>query len=148
MKYFIEAGAIAVRRVAKEDLRRLAKATGGSVVLSLATMEGGEKFEESCLGSCEKVEEVRIGDNEMIVFSGTKSGRACSLVLRGANDFMLDEVDRSVHDALCAVKRVLESNEVVAGGGSVEAALSVPRGLCYDPGQPRADGHRRVCGSA
>nr|GEZ69136.1 T-complex protein 1 subunit alpha [Tanacetum cinerariifolium] len=48
-----------------------------------------------------------------------------SLILRGANDFMLDEMDRALHDALCIVKRTLESNAVVAGGGAVEAALSV-----------------------
>jgi len=46
-------------------------------------------------------------------------------VLRGANDYMLDEIDRSLHDALCVVKRVLESNSVVPGGGCVEAALSI-----------------------
>ena len=50
---------------------------------------------------------------------------AASIILRGANDFMVDEMERSVHDALCVVKRVLESQEVVAGGGAVEAALSI-----------------------
>ena len=50
---------------------------------------------------------------------------AASLVLRGANDFMCDEMERSVHDALCVVKRVLESKSVVPGGGAVEAALSI-----------------------
>lgn len=47
------------------------------------------------------------------------------MLLRGANDFMLDEVDRSLHDAMCAVKRCLESKKVVPGGGACEAALSV-----------------------
>ena len=50
---------------------------------------------------------------------------AASIILRGANDFMLDEMERSLHDALCAVKRVMESKSVVAGGGAVEAALSI-----------------------
>ena len=48
-----------------------------------------------------------------------------SIILRGANDFMVDEIERSVHDALCVVKRVLESNTVVPGGGAVETALSI-----------------------
>ncbi|KAG9156884.1 hypothetical protein Leryth_015483 [Lithospermum erythrorhizon] len=48
-----------------------------------------------------------------------------SLILRGANDYMLDEMERALHDALCIVKRTLESNTVVAGGGAVEASLSV-----------------------
>jgi T-complex protein 1 subunit alpha len=46
-------------------------------------------------------------------------------VLRGANEFFLDEVERSVHDSLCVIKRVLESNSIVAGGGAVEVALHV-----------------------
>ena len=50
---------------------------------------------------------------------------AASIILRGANDFMVDEMERSIHDALCVVKRVLESNLVVTGGGAVETALSI-----------------------
>jgi len=46
-------------------------------------------------------------------------------VLRGANEYMLDEMDRALHDSLCCVKRMLESNTLVAGGGAVEASLSV-----------------------
>lgn len=54
-----------------------------------------------------------------------KSRSAASIILRGANDFMCDEMERSVHDALCVVRRVLESKTVVVGGGAVEAALSI-----------------------
>merc|ERR1712147_206660 len=50
---------------------------------------------------------------------------AQTVILRGANEFFLDEVERSLHDSLCVIKRVLESNSVVAGGGSVEMALFV-----------------------
>ncbi len=55
----------------------------------------------------------------------TKARTCASIVLRGANDFMCDEMERSLHDALCVVKRVLESKSVVPGGGAVEAALSI-----------------------
>lgn len=54
-----------------------------------------------------------------------KARTAASIILRGPNDFYCDEMERSIHDALCVVKRVLESKSVVAGGGSVEAALSI-----------------------
>ena len=54
-----------------------------------------------------------------------KARSAASIILRGANDFMLDEMERSLHDALCVVKRVLDSKKVVPGGGAVEAALSI-----------------------
>ena len=58
-------------------------------------------------------------------FIRPKARTAASIILRGANDFMCDEMERSVHDALCVVKRVLESKTVVPGGGAVEAALSI-----------------------
>ncbi|CAA2945097.1 T-complex protein 1 subunit alpha-like isoform X2 [Olea europaea var. sylvestris] len=125
LKYFVEAGAIAVRRVRKEDLRHVAKATGATVVSTFADMEGEETFDSSLLGYADEVVEERIADDDVIMIKGTKTTSAVSLILRGANDFMLDEMDRALHDALCIVKRTLESNTVVAGGGAVEAALSV-----------------------
>ncbi|XP_074592701.1 T-complex protein 1 subunit alpha-like isoform X2 [Curcuma longa] len=125
LKYFVEAGAIAVRRVRKEDLRHVAKATGATVVTTFADMEGEETFDATFLGHAEEVVEERIADDDVILIKGTKNSSAVSLILRGANDHMLDEMDRALHDALCIVKRTLESNTVVAGGGAVESALSV-----------------------
>eukprot|EP00262_Sarcandra_glabra_P021032 TRINITY_DN862_c0_g1_i1.p1 TRINITY_DN862_c0_g1~~TRINITY_DN862_c0_g1_i1.p1 ORF type:complete len:542 (-),score=111.74 TRINITY_DN862_c0_g1_i1:187-1812(-) len=125
LKYFVEAGAIAVRRVRKEDLRHVAKATGATSVSTFADMEGDETFDSSFLGYADEVVEERIADDDVIMVKGTKNTSAVSLILRGANDYMLDEMERSLHDALCIVKRTLESNVVVAGGGAVEAALSV-----------------------
>ncbi|KAL3516919.1 hypothetical protein ACH5RR_023821 [Cinchona calisaya] len=125
LKYFVEAGAIAVRRVRKEDLRHVAKATGATVVSTFADMEGEETFDPSLLGHADEVVEERVADDDVIMIKGTKTTSAVSMILRGANDFMLDEMERALHDALCIVKRTLESTTVVAGGGAVEAALSV-----------------------
>merc|ERR1712083_982727 len=77
------------------------------------------------LGSAEEVCEQRVGDNDFIFIKGCSATKAATLLLRGANEFMLDEAERSVHDALCAVSRTLESNAVVPGGGAVETALSL-----------------------
>lgn len=118
-----------------------------TLVTSLAGMEGDESFDASLLGSAEEVVQERLSDDELILIKGlvviivdnffasvlfiflflrrTKARTASSIILRGANDYMLDEMERSVHDALCVVKRVLESKQVVAGGGAVEAALSI-----------------------
>jgi len=125
LKYFVAAGALAVRRVKREDLTRLARATGGEVVVTLADMEGNETFDPKCLGACDLVSEERVGDGEMLYLRGCATQRATTVVLRGANDYMLDEMDRALHDALCVVKRVLESGNVVAGGGAVECGLSI-----------------------
>lgn len=125
LKYFVESGSMAVRRCKKIDLKRIAKATGAQMISTMANLEGEETFEVSFLGQAEEVVQERICDDELILIKGPKVRTAASLVLRGANDFMCDEMERSVHDALCVVKRVLESKSVVPGGGAVEAALSI-----------------------
>ncbi|CAF2128217.1 unnamed protein product [Brassica napus] len=125
LKYFVEAGAIAVRRVRKDDMRHVAKATGATLVTTFADMEGEETFDPAHLGSADEVVEERIADDDVVLIKGTKTSSAVSLILRGANDYMLDEMERALHDSLCIVKRTLESNAVVAGGGAVESALSV-----------------------
>jgi T-complex protein 1 subunit alpha len=125
LKYMVEAGVMGVRRVKPSELRTIAKATGATVLLSLGDMEAGESFDPSCLGTAELVDQVPISDQELIMIRGCANISTSSIVLRGANTMMLDEMERSVHDALCVVKRTLESQAVVPGGGCVEAALSV-----------------------
>ncbi|XP_010629371.2 T-complex protein 1 subunit alpha-like [Fukomys damarensis] len=125
LKYFVESGGMAVRRVLKRDLKRIAKASGATVLSTLANLEGEETFEATVLGQAEEVVQKRICDDELILIRNTKARTSASIILCGANDFMCDEMERSLHDALCVVKRVLESKSVVPGGGAVEAALSI-----------------------
>ena len=125
IKYFVEAGALAVRRCKKDDLRRIAKLTGATMQITMADMEGNESFTPEMLGTADEVIEERVADDDHLIIKGGKTSNACSVLLRGANMHMLDEVERSLHDALCAVKRTLESASVVPGGGCVEAALSI-----------------------
>lgn len=125
MKLFIEKGAMAVRRCKKEDLRRIARATGATMLSTLSDLNGDEKFETSYLGHAEEVVQERISDDECILIKGTKAQSSASIILRGPNDFQLDEMERSVHDSLCAVKRTLESGSIVPGGGAVETALHI-----------------------
>ncbi|XP_050069411.1 T-complex protein 1 subunit alpha [Anopheles maculipalpis] len=125
LKYFVEAGAMAVRRVKKADLKRIAKATGAAYLTSLTNMEGEESFEASYVGEAAEVVQEFVCDDELILIRGPKARTAASIILRGPNDFYCDEMERSIHDALCVAKRVLEGKKVVAGGGCVEAALSI-----------------------
>ena len=125
LKEFVEAGAMAVRRCRKEDLRRIAKATGGTLISSLADLEGNETYESSYLGVADEVVQERISDDELILIKGTRVVNSASIVLRGANDYMLDEMERALHDTLSIIKRTLESGSVVPGGGAVESALSI-----------------------
>ncbi|KAK0744081.1 chaperonin Cpn60/TCP-1 family [Schizothecium vesticola] len=125
MKLFIEKGAMAVRRCKKEDLRRIARASGATLLSTLSDLNGDEKFEPSYLGYAEEVVQERISDDECILIKGTKVHSSASIILRGSNDYQLDEMERSVHDSLCAVKRTLESGSIVPGGGAVETALHI-----------------------
>lgn len=125
MKVFVEAGVMAVRRVERGDMKHIARACGGRMILSMADDDGEESVDPSSFGHAEEVVESKVGDGELIYIKGCATTRAQTIVLRGANDFMLDEVDRSLHDSLCIIKRTLESKAVVPGGGAVEAALSV-----------------------
>lgn len=125
LKLFVEKGAMAVRRCKKEDLRRIAKATGATLVSSLSDLNGDEKFEVASLGHAEEVSQEKISDDECIIVKGTKVHSSASIILRGSNDYQLDEMERSIHDSLSAVKRTLESGSIVPGGGAVETALHI-----------------------
>jgi len=125
LKWFVEKGAIAARRVSKQDMKQIARCTGATLCMTLANMDGEETFEPSFLGYADQVYQERICDDEVLVVGGPKAKSSSSIILRGANDFMLDEMERSLHDSLCVVKRVLESQTAVPGGGAVEAAVSI-----------------------
>merc|ERR1719502_2382722 len=125
MKFLVEAGVMGVRRCLKADLKRIAKASGGRLVESLATLEGGEAFDPDNLGHADQISQERVADDEMIYIRGTKVRQSGTIVLRGPSCYYLDEAHRTITDCLNAVKRVLESGSVVPGGGCVEAAVSI-----------------------
>lgn len=125
-KYLVEKGVMGLRRIEKSDMKRIAKLTGASIITTMANSEGVETFDAASIGHAQTVFEENLGDNDYVfIKQETSKHPICSLVLRGSNEFMLDEVERSIHDALCVLKRTFESGSVVAGGGSVETALSV-----------------------
>lgn len=125
-KYLVENNVMGLRRIEKSDLRKIAKLTGATIVTTMANADGVESFDPANIGHAESVYEENLGDNDYVfIKSAVGDHPVCSLVLRGSNEFMLDEVERSIHDALCVLKRTFESGTVVAGGGAVETALSV-----------------------
>ena len=91
----------------------------------MSNLEGDETFEASYLGTCQEVIQEKYSDDECILIKGTSRHSSSSMVLRGANDYSLDEMERSIHDSLSVVKRTLESGNVVPGGGCVETALNI-----------------------
>ena len=111
-------GILAVRRAKKSDMEKLGKATGGKVVTSL------EELTESDLGYAELVEERKIGDDKMTFIEGCKDPRSVAILIRGGTERIVDEAERSVHDALCVVRDVVQEPKIVAGGGSPEMEIA------------------------
>lgn len=128
MKYLVDAGVYAVRRVDKKDIKRIAKATGAKLIVTLTAGVDDwetEVMDESFIGHANEVSEERVADNEFTFIRGCTNSRVATILLRGANDVVLGEVERSVHDALCVVSRALEHSALVPGGGAVETALAI-----------------------
>jgi len=125
LKMFVDKGVLAVRRVEKKHLRRIAKLTGGKVINSFADDNGEQTVDVDALGKASEVEQSTISDEEVVYIKGTASTSAQTIILRGSNPYMMEEIERSLHDCLCVIKRTLESKRVVPGGGAVEAALSI-----------------------
>jgi thermosome len=111
-------GILAVRRNKKSDMEKLAKATGGKIVSNLDSMTSAD------LGYAALVEERKIGEDKMTFIEGCKHPRAVTILIRGGTQRIVDEAERSVHDALCVVRDVVEEPKVIAGGGSPELEVS------------------------
>ena len=116
--YLAKYGILAVRRVKESDMSKLAKASGATITTNL------EDLTENDLGSSEIVQQKKVESDKWVFVEGCRNPKSVSLLLRGGSQRVVDEVDRSMHDALMVVKDVIEKPAIVAGGGSVEAYLS------------------------
>ena len=111
-------GILAVRRAKKSDMEKLAKATGGRIATNL------EDLSERDLGYAELVEERKIGEDKMVFIEGCKNPRAVAILIRGGTERTVDEAERSIHDALCVVRDVVQEPKVLAGGGAPEIEVA------------------------
>ena len=114
-------GVLAVQRVKESDMKKLGMATSGKPVTNL------EGLSKSDLGFAELVEERKIGDDKMTFIEGCKNPRSVSILIRGSDKRFLEEAERSIHDALCVVRDVVQVSKIVAGGGAPE--MEVARAL-------------------
>lgn len=130
---FADAGIMAIEHADFDGIERLALVTGGEI----ASHFGAQQQVQVRLGTCDLVEEVTVGEKTMVRFSGVPLGEACTVVLRGSSSHVLDEAERSLHDALCVLKTAVEDSRVVCGGGcpEVQMALNVERKAKTTPGK-------------
>jgi thermosome len=111
-------GVMAARRLKKSDMEALAKATGAKVVTSV------DDLSKEDAGYAATVEERKIGDDKMTFVEGCKNPKAVSILIRGGTERIVDEAERSLHDALSVVRDVVREPKIVAGGGAPEVEVA------------------------
>ncbi|MDI6718271.1 MAG: thermosome subunit alpha [Methanomicrobiales archaeon] len=117
--FLAKAGILAVRRVKKSDMEKLARATGAAIVNSI------DAIEREDLGYAGLVEERELSGEEMIFVEKCRNPKAVSLIVRGGTEHVVDEMERAIHDAIRVVGVVIEDRKIVAGGGAPEVELAL-----------------------
>lgn len=116
---FADAGVMAIEHADFDGIERLALVTGGEIV---STFDHPEMVK---LGTCDVIEQFMIGEDVLLRFSGVALGEACTIVIRGATQQIIDEADRSIHDALCVLNATVKESRIVFGGGCSEMLMAV-----------------------
>ena len=114
-----EKGIMVIEHADFDGTERLAAVLGADILSTFDNVEGAK------LGSCSLIEEIMIGEDKVIKFSGTAAGEACSIVLRGSGSHILDEAERSMHDVICVLVSAVKNHLVVYGGGNSEIRMSL-----------------------
>jgi len=116
--FLAKEGVLAVRRIKKSDMEKLARATGGKIVTNLDDLKAPD------LGKAGLVEEKKIGDDKMVFIQECKDPRSVSILIRAGLERLVDEAERAMKDALSVVADVVHKPKVVTGAGAIEAELS------------------------
>jgi len=118
LHFLAKKGILAVKNVSSGDMEKLARATGGKIVASVKDLTA------DTLGEAKTVEEVKIGEDKLVYIRECKNPKAVTIVVRGGTEHVVDEAERSLHDALCVVRNAIEDGKIVAGGGAPEAEVA------------------------
>ncbi|HEV2390565.1 MAG TPA: thermosome subunit beta [Nitrososphaerales archaeon] len=116
--YLAKAGVLAVRRAKESDLTKLAKATGARIANNFDDLSPKD------LGYADLVEERKVEQDKWVFVEGCKNPKAVTILIRGGTQRIVDEAERSMHDALMVSKDVVEKPAIVAGGGAPEAEVA------------------------
>jgi len=124
-KIIAKNGSIGVRRITLENLKKISNACGGKISIYRSKKISDEFYEKVLLGKAEELFEEKISGSEILILRGCRYCPGGSIVLRGPTEFLIDEVARSLIDAMNMVKKAIEGNKLVPGGGAVESAIYV-----------------------
>lgn len=114
-----EAGVMVIEHADFDGVERLSAVLGSDILSTFDTPE------EATLGTCKSIEEIMIGEDKVIKFSGCQRNEACTIVLRGSGIHILDEAERSLHDAICVLISAVKNHKILYGGGNAEMRMSL-----------------------
>ncbi|MHA2272048.1 MAG: thermosome subunit alpha, partial [Candidatus Hodarchaeales archaeon] len=116
--FLAKKGILAVRRIKKSDMEKLARATGAKIASSLDDLSPDD------LGTAGLVEERKIGDDDMVFVEKCPTAKSVTLLIRGGTELVVAEAERSIHDAICVVRNVVTDGKFVYGGGAPETFIA------------------------
>jgi len=117
--FLAKKGILAVRRVKRSDVEKLARATGAKIVTSIRDLK------PESLGYADLVEERKVGNDKMVFIEGAKNPRSVTILIRGANDMLLDEAERNLNDVLHGLRNIMREPKILGGGGAPEIELAL-----------------------
>jgi len=116
-----EHGVMVIEHADFDGIERLSAVLGSHILSTFDLPEG----EVDVLGQCGSIEEIMVGEDKVIKFSGCRNNEACSIVLRGSGSHILDEAERSLHDAICVLVAAVKNHKIIYGGGNAEMRMSL-----------------------
>jgi T-complex protein 1 subunit beta len=114
-----DAGVMVIEHADFDGVERLSAILGSDILSTFDTPES------ATLGSCASIEEIMIGEDKVIKFNGCTRNEACTIVLRGSGCHILDEAERSLHDAICVLIAAVKNHKIIYGGGNSEMRMSL-----------------------
>jgi len=116
--YLAKKGILAIRRATESNMAQLSKATGAKVAGNLDDMSSKD------LGQAKLVEERKVEDDKWVFIEGCKNPRSVNILIRGGTKKVIEEAERSIHDALCVIRDIIQRPYIVAGGGAPEVEVA------------------------
>jgi len=115
-----DAGVMVIEHADFDGVERLSAVLGSEILSTFDTPE-----QTNALGTCSNIEEIMVGEDKVIQFSGCTRNEACTIVLRGSGQHILDEAERSLHDAICVLVAACKNHKTIYGGGNAELRMSL-----------------------
>jgi len=111
---------LVVKDIERDDIEFICKTLGCQPIASI------EAFAAEKLGKADLVEELNTSEGKLVKVTGVPNpGKTVSVLVRGSNKLMIDEAERSLHDALCVLRSLIRLRYLIAGGGAPEIELSI-----------------------